>query len=175
VNVTAQMVKELRERTGAGFKECRDILTETNGDMQLAIERLREKGIEDAGKKVGREAKEGRIEIYVHPGERLAAMVEINCETDFVARTDDFIKLSRELALHIAATNPTYLHVEDVPGAVIEASEMSAQKFYEQQVLMAQPFIKDETTTIEDKIKQHIAKLGENIVVNRFARYEVGE
>jgi elongation factor Ts len=169
------MVKELRERTGAGFKECRDILTETNGDMQLAIDRLREKGIEDAGKKLGREAKEGRVEIYVHPGERLAAMVEVNCETDFVARTDDFIKLSRELALHIAATNPIYLRTEEVPEHVIAESGQSAQKFYEQNVLMAQPFIKDETTTIEEKIKQSIAKLGENIVVNRFARYEVGE
>lgn len=175
MDVTAQMVKELRERTGAGFKECRDILTETDGDMNLAIERLREKGIQDAGKKEGREAREGRIEIYVHPGERLAAMIELNCETDFVARTDDFIKLSRELALHVAATNPGYLRIEDVPADAIDESGLSPQKFYEQNVLMAQPFIKDESTTIEDKIKQHIAKMGENIVVSRFMRYAVGE
>ncbi len=172
--VTAQMVKELRDRTGAGFKECRDILTDTDGDMDRAIALLRERGIEAAEKKVGREAREGRVAIYTHPGDRLAAMIELNCETDFVARTEDFIKLSRELALHIAATNPSYITTAEVPAEVLNESGLSAEKFYEQHVLLAQPFIKDESLTIEEKIKENIARLGENIVINRFARYEVG-
>lgn len=175
VAVTAQMVKELRERTGAGFKECRDILEQTGGDMDQAIALLREKGIADAGKKAGRTASEGRIEVYVHPGDRLAAMIELNCETDFVARTEDFISLARALALHIAATNPRYIAPDDVPADVIAASGMPAEKYYEAHVLLAQPFVKDPTTTIADMIKYHIAKVGENILVGRFTRYEVGE
>src|SRR5262245_56672957 len=125
------MVKELRERTGAGFKECKDILTETGGDIDKAIEALKQKGLADAGKKQHREAREGRIEVYVHPGSRMAAMVELNCETDLVARIENFIALARDLALHIAATNPRYLRVEDVPAEDLAASDLPAERFYE--------------------------------------------
>lgn len=172
--VTTAMVKELRERTGAGFKECRDTLMQTEGNVEKAIDILREKGIADAGKKQSREAKEGRIAIYEHPGSKLVAIVEVNCETDFVARTDDFIALSREIALHIAATNPRYLAAEDVPADDVTASDMPAEKFFEEHVLLEQPFVKDPSMTIKDKLKEGIAKLGENIAIRRFARYEVG-
>ncbi len=173
-DVTAQMVKELRERTGAGIKECKDILTQTDGDIQQAIDLLREKGMKVSDKVQGREANEGRIEVYVHPGSRMAALVEIDCETDFVARTEDFIALAKDLALHIAATNPRYLKIGDVPAEEIANSGEKAEKFYEQYVLMAQPFIKDGSRTIEEKVKETVAKVRENIVVRRFVRYEIG-
>ncbi|NJN65742.1 MAG: elongation factor Ts [Chloroflexaceae bacterium] len=173
--VTTAMVKELRERTGAGIKECKDILSQTDGDIAQAIEVLRQKGIQAAEKKQSREARDGRIEVYVHPGSRLVAMVEVNCETDFVARTDGFIALSRDLALHVAATNPGYLDVDEVPPEAIEASGLSAEDFYEQRVLLRQPFVKDGRTIIQDKMKEAIARLGENVVVRRFTRYEVGD
>ncbi len=172
--VTAQMVKELRDRTGAGVKEAKDILVQTEGDMKKAIEILREKGLKVSDKVQGREANEGRIEIYVHPGSRMAAMVELDCETDFVARTEDFIALSKDLALHIAAMNPRYLKAEDVPADVIAESGETAEKYYEQYVLLAQPFVKDGSRTIEDKIKETVAKVRENLVVRRFVRYEIG-
>jgi len=174
VAITPQMVKELRDRTGAGFKECKDILTQTEGDMNKAIEALKQKGLADAGKKQHREAREGRIEIYVHPGSRMAAMVELNCETDFVARNETFIALARDLALHIAATSPRYVRVEDVLAEDVAASGLSAERFYEESVLLAQPFVKDASQTIHDKIQAGIARLGENIVVSRFVRYEIG-
>jgi len=173
-DVTAQMVKELRERTGAGIKECKDILTQTSGDIKQAIDLLREKGMKVSDKVQGREANEGRIEVYIHPGSRMAALVEIDCETDFVARTEDFIALAKDLALHIAATNPRYLKVEDVPAEEIINSGEKAEKFYEQYVLLAQPFIKDGSRTIEEKVKETVAKVRENIVVRRFVRYEIG-
>lgn len=174
MSVSIELVKELRERTGAGIKECKDILIETNGDMKRAIELLREKGIEAAAKKQSREAKEGRVEIYVHPGSRLAAIVEVNCETDFVARTEDFIGLCRDLALHVAAANPRYLTADEVTDAAVAESELSREKYIEESVLLAQSFVKNSSLTIEDLIKQSIAKLGENCVIRRFARYEVG-
>ncbi|KPV49761.1 elongation factor Ts [Kouleothrix aurantiaca] len=172
--VTAQMVKELRDRTGAGVKEAKDILVQTEGDMKKAIEILREKGMKVSDKVQGREANEGRIELYVHPGSRMAAMVELDCETDFVARTEDFIALSKDLALHIAAMNPRYLKPEDVPADVIAESGETPEKYYEQYVLLAQPFVKDGSRTIEDKIKETVAKVRENLVVRRFVRYEIG-
>ncbi len=173
--VTTQLVKELRERTGAGIKECKDVLTETDGDINKAIEILRERGIEAAAKKQSREAREGRVEVYVHPGSRLVAMIELNCETDFVARTDDFMALSRELAMHIAAMSPRYVGVEDIPEGEIAESGLTAEQFHEQFVLLTQPFVRDGALTIQEKIKENIAKIGENIVVRRFVRYEVGE
>lgn len=173
-DITAQMVKELRERTGAGIKECKDILTQTNGDMNEAIEILRQKGLRVTDKVKDREANEGRIEVYIHPGSRMAAMIELDCETDFVARTEDFIALARDLALHIAATNPRYITSDQVPAADIEASGLPAEKFYEEHVLLAQPFVKDGSKTIEDKIKATVAKVRENIIVRRFIRYEIG-
>lgn len=172
--ITAQMVKELRERTGAGIKECKDILTQTNGDMQAAIEVLREKGLAVSDKVKDRTAQEGRIEIYMHPGNRMAAMVELNCETDFVARTEDFIALSRDLALHIAATNPRYITPDEVPADEIAASGQPAEKYYEEVVLLAQPFVKDGTRTIEEMIKDTVARVRENIIVRRFVRFEIG-
>ena len=172
--ITAQMVKELRERTGAGIKECKDILTQAEGNMDKAIAILREKGLTVSDKVQGREAKEGRIEVYIHPGNRMAAMVEIDCETDFVARTEDFLTLARDLALHIAATNPRYITTDEVPAAEIEASGQPAEDYYEEHVLLAQRFVKDGSQTIEDKIKATVAKVRENIIVRRFARYEIG-
>ncbi|MFO7167666.1 MAG: translation elongation factor Ts [Chloroflexota bacterium] len=172
--ITAQMVKELRDRTGAGIKECKDILTQTGGDMEKAMELLRERGLRVSDKVQGREAREGRIEVYIHPGSRMAAMVELNCETDFVARTDDFIALSKEIALQVAAMNPRYLNVEDVPAEEIEQSGLKPEKFYEENVLLKQPFVRDPSQTIEDRIKGAVAKLRENVVVRRYVRYEIG-
>ncbi len=172
--VTAQMVKELRERTGAGIKEAKDILVQTGGDMKQAIEILREKGLKVSDKVQGRTANEGRIEVYIHPGSRMAAMVEVDCETDFVARTDDFIALTKDLALHVAAVNPRYLNIAEVPAEAIAESGEPAEKFYEQHVLLAQPFIKDGSRTIEEKIKDTVAKVRENVIVRRFVRFEIG-
>ncbi|NOK63490.1 MAG: translation elongation factor Ts [Chloroflexi bacterium AL-N1] len=172
--VTAQMVKELRERTGAGIKESKDILTQTGGDMDAAIEILREKGLKVSDKVSGREAHEGRIEVYVHMGNRMAAMVEVSCETDFVARTDDFINLTKDLALQVAATNPRYIKTDEVPAEEIAASDQPAEKYYAEVVLLAQPFVKDPSQTIDDKIKAAVAKIRENVIVRRFARYEIG-
>lgn len=171
--ITAQMVKELRERTGAGIKECRDILVQTEGNINQAIEKLREKGLKVSDKVQGRETTEGRIEVYMHPGNRMAAMIELACETDFVARTEDFIALSRELALHIAAVNPRYINVEEVPADAIPA-DMKPEKFFEEVVLMKQAYVKDPSQTIEDRIKATVAKIRENVVVRRFVRYEIG-
>jgi elongation factor Ts len=168
------MVKELRERTGAGIKECKDVLSQTAGDIGKAIEILRERGLKVSDKVQGREANEGRIEIYVHPGSRMAAMVEVDCETDFVGRTDDFIALCKDIALQVAAMNPRYVRAEDVPAEEVAASGESAEKFYEQHVLLAQPFVKDGSKTIDDKIKETVAKVRENIIVRRFVRYEIG-
>ncbi len=172
--VTTQMVKELRERTGAGVKECRDILVQTNGNMNAAVEELAKKGLRVSEKVQGREAREGRIEVYMHAGNRMAAMVELNCETDFVARTEDFIALAKEIALHIAAMNPRYIRPDEVPEEEIKESGESPEKFYEANVLMAQYFVRDGSQTIEDKIKAAVAKVRENIVVSRFVRYEIG-
>ncbi|WP_298816070.1 translation elongation factor Ts [Chloroflexus sp.] len=172
--VSIELVKELRERTGAGIKECRDILEQTGGDINKAIEILRERGIEAAAKKATREANEGLIGIYVHYGSRIAAMVELSCETDFVARTAEFGQLANDLAQHIVALNPRFISVNEVTDEMIAESGQSRQAFIEETVLLEQKFIKDPARTIEEKIKEAIAKLGENIVVRRFVRYEVG-
>lgn len=172
--ITAQMVKELRERTGAGIKECKDILEQTGGNLDQAIDELRKRGLRVSDKVAGREAKEGRIEVYVHHGARVAAMVELNCETDFVARTDDFIQLARDIAMQVAAMSPRYLRLEDVPAEDVAASGLTPEQFYKETVLLLQGFIKDPSQTIEDKIKAAVAKIRENIVVRRFVRYELG-
>lgn len=173
-DVTAQMVKELRERTGAGIKECKDILSQTEGDMNEAVKVLAERGLKVSEKVQGREAREGRIEIYTHAGNRMAAMLELSCETDFVARTDDFIALAKDIALHIAAMNPRYISAADVPAEEVAGATVSAEKYYEEVALLAQPFVRDNSQTIEEKIKAAVAKLRENIVVRRFTRYELG-
>jgi elongation factor Ts len=189
-------VKELRERTGAGILDCKNVLNQTNGDMEAAIKLLREKGLASAAKKADRSATDGRIEVYIHSGNKMAALVEVNCETDFVAKTDDFKKLASDLALHIAAARPTYLNREDVPAAELEREreilreqnagsnkpaniidkivEGRIEKFYSEVVLMDQEFVKDSSVKIKDMIKEAIAKLGENIVVRRFTRFEIG-
>lgn len=172
--VSAQMVKELRERTGAGIKECKDILAQTNGNMDKAIEVLRERGLKVSDKVKGREANEGRIEIYVHNGAKMAAMVEINCETDFVARTPDFLELCKNIAMHVAAVNPKYVSPDDVSEAEVAASGLTAAKYHEEVVLLKQPYVRNPSQTIEDMIQAAVAKLRENVVVRRFVRYEIG-
>ncbi len=195
--ITTNMVKELREATGAGVLDCKRALDETGGDMERAAALLQERGLAAAAKKAGRQTLEGRVEAYVHPGSKLAALVEVNCESDFVARTDAFIQLCHDLAMQIAASNPRYLSREDVPEAVIEAerSEYRAQmagdpkseatierviegklgKFFEEQCLLEQPFIKDESKTVQQLLNEAIAKFGENIVIRRFARFSIGD
>lgn len=183
--------------TGAGFMDCKKALTEANGDVDAAVKILREKGVAAAAKKTDRDASEGLIGIYVHTDGKQAAMVELNCETDFVARTDDFGNLSREIGMQIVAMRPLYLSREDVPADVLEAekaiyrqqaasegkpeavqdkiAEGRLDKFYSQVCLLEQPYIKDDKQTIQGMIKEAIAKLGENIQVRRFTRYKIGE
>jgi elongation factor Ts len=200
VEITTAMVKELREATSAGVLDCRKALEACEGDFEEAIVHLREKGLAAVAKKSEREASEGVIETYAHSdlhGTRLGVMLELNCETDFVAKTDDFKTLAHDLALHIAFAAPEYLTREDIPKAAIESkkADFRAQaleegkperildrivegklaKFYEESCLMGQSFVKDEEKTIQDLINDAIAKLGENIVLRRFARYALGE
>ncbi len=194
--VTAQMVKELRERTGAGVLDCKRVLEQTSGDMNKAAEILRERGLAAAAKKTERVAADGRVEAYLHTGNRLGTLVEISCETDFVARTEEFRELSYNIAMQIAAASPVYVSREKVPPEVIEEEknryraqaedegkpeaameriiEGRLAKFYQDNCLLEQPFFKDEDKTIEQMIVEAIAKLGENIVVRRFARFQVG-
>lgn len=195
--VTAEQVKELREKTGAGIMDCKKALAEADGDVDKAIEILRKKGMASAQKKVGRETKEGLIEAYIHPGSRLGVLVEINCETDFVARTDDFKQLARNIAMQIAAANPLVVRREELSPEIVEReleiyrtqarnegkpdhiveriAEGRLQKFYQEAVLLEQPYIRDTDMTVKDLLDQAIAKLGENIQVRRFVRFQLGE
>jgi elongation factor Ts len=195
--VTSQLVKQLRERTGAGMMECKKALDEAHGDLAEAEVVLRKRGIAAAGKKSARSTGQGVVGSYIHAGAQLGVLIEVNCESDFVARTDDFRQLVHDLAMQIAAANPSFIRREDVAAEVLE-KEMEIQraralaegkpekivdkvvegrlaKFYEEICLLEQPFIRDNTTTVADLIKQKIAKLGENITVARFARFKVGE
>ena len=196
---SAEQVKELRERTGAGVMDCKAALEASKGDMQGAIEHLRKKGLADAAKKAHREAKDGVVASYIHPGSKIGVLVEVNCETDFVARTDDFQQLVKDLAMQVAAANPSYVSREDVPGAVVEKEreiyrqqmadqkkpaqvvdkivEGKLEKFYAESCLMEQPFIRDPSgkTRLRDMVDQATSKMGERIVVKRFARFQVGE
>ncbi len=194
--ITAEMVKELRELTGAGILDCKKALEATGGDKEKAAIILREKGLAVAAKKADRVAADGRVEAYVHPGNKLAALVEVNCETDFVARTEQFIAFCHDLAMQVAASNPSWISRENIPPDVLEAQkeefrkELAAEnkpreaweriiegklaKFYQQSCLLEQPFIKDETRTIQQLLTETIAKLGENIVIKRFARFQIG-
>ncbi|MEW6423625.1 MAG: translation elongation factor Ts [Bacillota bacterium] len=195
--ITAAMVKELRERTGAGMMDCKKALTETGGDMEKAIAYLREKGLAAAAKKAGRVTTEGIVDAYIHPGGKVGVLLEVNCETDFVARTDDFRALVHDLAMQVAAAKPEYVRREDVPEDVIrrEKEILAAQaagegkpekvmqkivegrleKFYKEACLLEQPFIKNQDVTVGQLLSEHIARLGENISVRRFARFELGE
>lgn len=197
VHISAQQVKELRERTGAGFMECKGALAEAAGDIEQAILVLRKKGMAKAQKKAGRTATEGLIGSYIHTGSKIGVVVEVNCESDFVARTEEFRQLAHDLAMHIAAADPHFIRREDVTPDVLEREkevyraqakglnkpqpiidrivEGKLKEFYEKAVLYDQHFIKDESRTIRELIDSHIAKLGENITVRRFARFKVGE
>ena len=194
--ISAEMVKDLREKTGVGMMECKKALTESNGDFEKAIDLLRQKGLATASKKAGRTASEGLIESYIHMG-KIGTMLEVNCETDFVARTDDFRQLAKDIAMHIAAATPVYLSREDVPQDVLEREkeiykaqvankppqvvekiiEGKLEKFYTDFCLLDQIFIKDtdQKMKIKDLITEKIAKLGENIMIKRYARFQLGE
>ena len=165
--ISADLVKELRERTGAGVMECKRALEEAGGNLERAVTVLQERGIALAEKKAHRETSQGMVECYIHAGGRLGAMVEVNCETDFVARTEDFKRLARDLAMQIVASSPAFVSEEDLPeGAEGDPEELC---------LIHQPFIKDESRTVGDLIKEVIAKTGENIRVRRFTRFELGQ
>lgn len=194
--ITVDMIKELRTRTGAGMMDCKRALEETSGDMEKAIDYLRKKGLAQAAKKASRSAEEGVIEAYIHHNARVGVLLELKCETDFVARTDQFKELAREIAMHIAWANPQYISKEDVPREEVEREENIEKeraraegkpeavldkivegrlsKFYERVCLLEQPFIKDGSRKVRDIIAEKIAVLGENIVVGRFARFELG-
>jgi len=174
--VSMDQVKELRERTGAGILDCKKVLEETGGDMKQALAILREKGLQVLDKKAGREAKEGRIDVYIHAGNKMAAMVEIDCETDFVARNEEFVKLVKDVALHIAS-NPDvkYITKDQVPAGEAEAYDAGTpEEYYEKTVLMMQPFVRNPSETIEGMVRNTAAKTGENIIIRRFVRFEIG-
>ena len=195
--ITAALVKDLRERTGAGMMECKKALVATNGDMGEAEVWLRKQGIASASKKATRATKQGLIGSYIHAGGQLGVLVEVNCESDFVARTPDFQEMVHDIAMHIAAADPRYLRREDVPADVLEKEKDIARerarnegkpdkvldrivegrltKFYEEVCLLEQPFVKEATLTIEQLVKTKIAKLGENMSVARFVRFKVGD
>lgn len=195
--ITAAMVKELRQATGAGVLACRNALDASGGDVEDAVALLREKGLAEVAKRSGREASDGVVEAYVHLGDRIGVMLELNCETDFVARTDEFRMLAHDLTLHIAFAAPRYHVRDDVPAAVIESERTQyrnqalaegkaerlvgrivdgrMEKFFQQTCLAEQPFVKDKDKTIRDLIDAASVKLQENVVVRRFVRYEVGE
>lgn len=175
--VTTSQVKELRERTGAGIMECKRALQETGGDIEKATAKLKQQGLAKAEKKAGRSALQGVIEPYIHAGGRIASLVEVNCETDFVARTPDFRTLAHDVAMQIAAMNPKYVSEEEVPAeawAELEREHGGRAQALAAVCLLDQPFIKNPKLAIRDLVKEGIAKLGENIIIRRFARFEVG-
>src|SRR5713101_2495215 len=195
----AEEVKALRERTGAGMMDCKAALEASSGDLQGAVEFLRKKGLADAAKKQHRDAREGLVASYIHPGARIGVLVEVDCETDFVARTEAFQQLVKDIAMQVAAANPSFVAREDVPGAVVEKEreiyrqqmadqkkppqvidkiiEGKLEKFYAESCLLEQPFIRDATgkTKVKDLVATTTAKTGERVVVKRFARFQVGE
>ena len=197
MQITTEMIKQLRESTGAGILDCRKALESSNGDMNQAFDFLREKGLATAAKRADRQASEGIVELYSHGGGRVGVMVEVNCETDFVGRSEAFRALAHELALQIAAASPIYIKEEDIPADVIEHEtkiatakareekkpeaiipkivEGSLNKFKDESVLMRQAYIRDESINIQALINQNIAAIGENVIVRRFARFALGE
>ena len=194
--ITASMVKELRERTKAGMMDCKKALQECDGDMEKAVAWLRQKGLAVAAKRAGRATSEGVVQCYIHAGNKVGAMVELNCETDFVAKTDQFVEFARELALQVTATNPVCVSREQVPQELIEKEkaiyanqakesgkpdhiiekivEGRLEKFYKEVCLLEQAYVKDPDVTIQDKLNELIGKLGENITIRRFVRFQVG-
>lgn len=197
ITVTAAMVKELREKTGAGMMDCKKALLEKNGDMEAAVDFLREQGLAAAAKKSGRIAAEGVVESYIHMGGRIGVLVEVNCETDFVAKTDEFRELARDIAMHIAASKPEYVSREEIPAAVLDHEraiyrtiaenegkperiidkiiEGRIDRYVKEICLLEQPFVKDTDKTINDLLNEKVSKIGEKISVRRFVRYERGE
>lgn len=197
MEINAAVVKELREKTGAGMMDCKKALTECGGDLEKAVKFLREQGLVKAAAKATRAAKEGLIYSYIHPGDKLGVLVEINCETDFVARTDDFKALCKDIAMQIAAANPLVINREELPSELLEKEKEiyrtqalnegkpekiiekivdgRVEKYYQEVVLMEQAFVKDMDKTIKDILTAAIAKIGENIQIKRFTRYRLGE
>ena len=197
MEIATAQIKELREATSAGVLECRKALEQANGDMEKAAAILKEKGLAKAAKKSERTTKDGRVELYAHPGNRMGVMLEVNCESDFVARSEGFKSLVHDLALHIAFSNPKYIRPEDIPADVLEAQRAAFKvealatgkpeavldrivqgkldKYYDDTCLLRQPFVKDDKVKIGDMVTNAIATIGENIVVRRFVRYELGE
>ena len=194
--ISASMVKELREKTGAGMMDCKAALTECDGDMEKAIDFLRKKGIATAAKRAGRATSEGTVQSYIHMGGKIGVLVEVDCETDFVAKTDDFCDFARNIAMHIAAVNPVGITPEDVPQEVIDRerevyrgqvlemgkpeqmvekiTEGKMNKFFKESCLMNQQYVKDPDKTIADYLNETIAKTGEKITIKRFARFQIG-
>ena len=195
--ISAAMVKQLREKTGAGIMDCKEALSECDSDTDKAIDFLRKKGLATARKRAGRGTSEGLIQAYIHTGGKIGVLVEINCETDFVAKNDDFKEFTKNMAMHIAATNPVGISPEDVPQTIIErekdiyraqAREMGKpekmidkiaegklNKFYKDSCLLLQPYVRDPSVSIQDVLNDLIAKIGENITINRFSRLQIGE
>ncbi len=195
--ISAGMVKELREKTGAGMMDCKNALTEVDGDIEKAVEFLRKKGLATAQKRAGRALNEGIIQSYIHMTGKLGVLVEVNCETDFVAKNEDFQEFAKNIAMHIAASNPLGITPEDVPNDVIEKEkeiyraqaldmgkpenvvdkivEGKLNKFYEESCLLNQPYVRDTNISIADLLNEQIAKIGENISIKRFVRYQIGE
>ncbi|MDD5669698.1 MAG: translation elongation factor Ts [Candidatus Omnitrophica bacterium] len=172
--LSVDVIKELRRITSASIAECQKALTETNGDIEKAQELLRKRGLEIAAKKVGKSAKDGRVEAYVHMGNKIGVLVEVNSETDFVARNNEFIQFTKDVAMQITACSPSYVKREDVPSEVIE-KENDKDKFYKEHCLLEQPFIKDPGMTMKDYLGNLVGKMGENIVIRRFSRFQLGE
>jgi elongation factor Ts len=195
--ITGEMIKELREKTLAGMLDCKKALTECSGDMDKAVEHLRKKGLASADKKMGRSAKEGIVASYIHTNSKIGVLLELNCETDFVARNSEFKDLAKEICMQIAAANPQFVNIEDVPADLLEKEreiyksqlresgkpenvldkivDGKVNKFYSDVCLVEQEFIKDPKVTIKDMIKNKIATIGENISVGRFTRFQIGK
>ena len=197
MEVSASMVKDLREKTGAGMMDCKKALSETGGNFEKAVDYLRQKGLATAAKRAGKTASEGRIGSYIHAGGKIGVMVEVNCETDFVAKTDDFQAFAKDMAMHIAASNPLYIRREDVSQEVLEREKEiyraqareagkpekiidkivdgKLEKFYSEVCLLEQPFVKDPDLMVQDLLNGLIGKLGEKVEIRRFSRFQVGE
>lgn len=197
VTISAEMVKQLRDKTGAGIMDCKAALSECQGDISNAIDFLRKKGLATAAKRAGRAMTEGTVQSYIHTGGKIGVLVEVNCETDFVAKTDDFREFTKNIAMHIAATNPLGVKSEDIPEEIVnkekeiyraqalesgkpekildKIAEGKLDKFFKENCLLNQPYVRDSDITVADAINDVIAKIGENITVRRFVRFQIGE
>ena len=196
MTITSQMVKELRDKTNAGMMDCKKALTETGGDMEKAVDLLRQKGLAVAAKRAGRETKEGVVECYIHAGGKLGVMVEVGCETDFVAKTDDFKAFAKNIAMHVAAANPVAIHREEVPAELLEREKEiyvkqaldsgkpqqivekivggKIEKYLAEICLLEQKYVKNPDLSVQDLLNELVAKMGENISIKQFARFQIG-